>query len=349
MTYQLENHKLLNHLDRVNDWLCSQKVIPVTAEISPSSRCNHRCLMCGYDYLKHARGVMPEDLLIKCASDLSENGVRGLVFAGDGEPFLNKALLKAMQAARKWNADIAVSTNGALLQSTDVPFLVDNLSWIRFSVNGIGKSYAKVHKCKESDFDCVLKNIERMVQTKNQMKSGITIGVQMVLLPDNIDDADRLSGVMKDLGVDYFVMKPFYHKQENEYGHSFSMNYYDYKAYLNKIAEKKTQGFYCAMRWDTLDNLTRKYDVCMGWPFFVYVRTDGELYPCIARQGEDDISLGNLGVQSFLDIWNGESAEGVARSMSLINVAECQPNCRHHSMNNFLWDLTRATPHVNFV
>jgi len=349
MLYPLENHKLLQHLPLVLDWLKDKPIKPITVEISPSSNCNHRCLMCGYDYLGHTRGVMPGDSLVRISHELAEYGVKGIVFAGDGEPFLNPALLDAIIVAKKSGADVAISSNGILLFQKHLSTIVENLTWFRFSVNGVGDSYAKVHNCKKDQYKIALNKIQALVGEKRKQDSSLTIGVQMVLLPENIDDALILAKTVKDIGVDYFVMKPFYFNKNNQYGHNFSLDYNNYLDYFDEIERLSTNDFYCKMRLETLENKDRNYHKCLGWPFILYVRSDGELMPCLAHQGNESLSLGSLLKKSFFDLWTGDRKKQIIEIMEGINVQNCQPNCRHHNINQFLWEISQNIPHKNFI
>ena len=39
-------HKILNHFDKLQKIAAGQTVFPITVEIDPSNRCNHRCQWC---------------------------------------------------------------------------------------------------------------------------------------------------------------------------------------------------------------------------------------------------------------------------------------------------------------
>lgn len=350
MSLELENHKLKWHLDRVAQWLSGDPVVPVTAEISPDSRCNHRCRMCGYEYLGHKRGRMPEAVLLKAARELPAAGVRGLVFAGDGEPFMNRATIPAMVAARKAGADVAASTNGALLTEKDFPAIAENLTWVRFSVNGgTPEAYAEVHRCGPETFEQVLSGIRGLVDEKERRGADLTVGVQLVLLPENIDTVENLAKRVRETGADYYVMKPFYHHAENPYGRDFTMDYGNRRDTLENVETHSRDGFTAKMRWNTVASTQRTYTRCIGWPFFIYVRTDGKVLPCLARHGEDRLVIGDLSEADFLKIWESDRKKEVAEVMAGIDVSECQPNCRHHAINRFLWEITHPGTHSSFV
>lgn len=347
---QLERHKLHYHVDRLAAWSRGEKIVPVTLEISPSSVCNHRCLMCGYEYLGHQLGVMDESLLLRVAAEVVQAGVRGVVFAGDGEPFCNRSLPRAIDLLHYAGVDVALSTNGALLSDARIPQLADQLTWIRFSVNGTtAESYGRVHRCAPENYEQVLRKIERLVKEKQRRQGAVTVGVQLVLLPENIHGVEEFAKRIKGIGADYLVFKPFYFNGNNQYGGDFSLDYRAHAEALTAAEALSSTTFHCRMRWETLSNSARTYRQCLGWPFFYYLRTDGEVFPCLARQHEDVLSLGNLNDVSFDEICRGDRCNSVSETIAGIDVATCQPNCRHHSMNTFLWDIRHPDPHKDFV
>lgn len=347
---QLELHKLHYHVDRLAAWSQGEAIVPVTVEISPSSVCNHRCLMCGYEYLGHQLGVMAEPLLLKAVEGVVAAGVRGVVFAGDGEPFCNKSLPRAIDLLHLAGVDVAVSTNGAVMPDDHIPQLAGQLTWIRFSVNGTtAESYGRVHRCAPENYDLVLRKIERVVVEKQRRQTPVTVGVQLVLLPENMHGVGEFAQRIKDIGVDYLAFKPFYFNGNNRYGGDFSLDYRAHEAELAGAEALSTPTFHCRMRWETLNTAERTYRRCLGWPFFYYIRTDGEVFPCLARQGEDDLSLGNLNDAAFPDICRGDRRGAVTEAIAGIDVTTCQPNCRHHAINTFLWDIRNPGSHKNFV
>ena len=66
---------------------------------------------------------------------------------------------------------------------------------------------------KESSYDRVCQNIRDMVEIKNNLK--VTIGMQMVLMPEDADQIIPLAKLGKQLRPDYAIIK---HCSDNEDG-----------------------------------------------------------------------------------------------------------------------------------
>ncbi len=348
----LDGHKLTYHPDRVADFAAGAEVAPIYVEISPVANCNHRCLFCHYNYLGH-KGKFPKNRMLTLVDELAKAGTRSLVFAGIGEPTLNSETVTAIERAKALGVDVAMSTNGALLKNDDLPILAKNLTWIRFSFNaGTTQSYAKVHQTKEADFDKVIANIRALVETKKAIGSEITIGVQFILLPENKDDVIAHADKMKEIGVDYFVVKHFYEHDENEYNPDMSFLTDEFLDALSKSAKALNgNGFSCIVR--SHENLSKKrvYDKCYGLPFIVYIREDGEVYTCFSYQHDKKTSLGNIFEKSFAEVWSGtQKKDAIDYINDCIDKNSCQPNCRHHQINNYLWELKHPSiQHLNFI
>ena len=78
---------------------------------------------------------------------------------------------------------------------------------------------------KESAFDRVCQNIKDMVEIKKRDKLPVTIGMQMVLMPQDGDQILPLARLGKELRPDYAIIK---HCSDDEDG-GLGINYDDYE------------------------------------------------------------------------------------------------------------------------
>ena len=348
----LDGHKLKFHPGTVADLLEGSDVFPVYAEISPVAHCNHRCIFCNFNYLGHT-GKFPTGRMISLVEELAEAGVKSLVFAGSGEPTIHQDTIPAIENAKRSGLDVAMSTNGVLLDNKAIEVIVRDLTWIRFSFSGGSpENYAAVHNTRESDYELVLNNITKMSVMKERTDSSLTIGTQLMLLPENKDYVVSQAKIMKDCGADYFVVKHFYESETNEYSAGNSFPSGELVASLREAAACISNDTFSFILRD-VDHLdrSRKYTNCLGLPLIVYFREDGEAYTCFFHQHDENTSLGSVVNQSFRELWE---SDGKKQAISYINDKidknKCQANCRHHQINNYLWDLKHNQPaHVNFI
>ena len=78
---------------------------------------------------------------------------------------------------------------------------------------------------------------------------------------------------------------------------------------------------------------------------------DGSVYSCSAYLLDDRFKLGNIGEESFSDIWTSDrkmqNANFVANEL---DIAECRVNCRMDQVNRYLDNVVNEnTPHFNFI
>ena len=347
----LAGHKLHYHLERLLEWQQDKDVFPVYAEIGPTSLCNHRCLMCGYEHLGHRNQSLEHERMMDLVDELHRSGIRSIVFAGDGEPLLNKATIPSIQRAAHSDIDCALSTNGFLLKERDAEILSGSLKWIRFSINGGNKTaYSLVHRTSEEAFNVVINNVRMMTQVKRQRGHGITIGVQCVMLPENMDSVSELAVTVKESGADYFVVKPFYPVEKISY-RSGDIHNDAIESLRHELKSMTDDNFNADIRLRELESNSgrRVYDKCYGINFIVIVTSNGDVYSCLPQIGDDRFKFGNIYENSFSEIWSGERKKAVMDFIDSFNKDTCQPNCRNHRINEFLWDLKHPHLHKNFI
>ncbi len=348
--FELDGHKLLYHPQALVDFLSGKNIKPIYAEISPSANCNHGCIFCHYEYLGH-KGMFKQGRMKTLIDELKDSGIKSMVFAGTGEPLINQETVPSIAYAKEKGIDVALSTNGALLKEDDLGILAKSLTWIRFSFNsGNAENYAKVHKAKKEDYSLVLNNIQKLRVKKNELNADITIGIQYIILDDNKDFVVDCAKTMKKAGVDYFVVKYFYGHSKNQSGLNNDWLTDDFIKSLSRSAESLSdESFSFIVRSRSNISKDRFYKECYGLPFIIYIREDGEVYTCFSYQHDKKTSLGNIFEKSFSQVWSKRR-----KTIDYINKTYdkkmCQPNCRHHQINSFLWELKHPeVEHVNFI
>lgn len=361
--YGIDQQKLGLHPERVADWLrggldweTAKGIYPLYVEVSPHGGCNHRCTFCALDYMGYAPTTLEAGLLAERLAEMAALGVKSVMFAGEGEPLLARGITDVCRAAKRAGLDCSFTTNGVFLDETRQQALLPEASWIKVSCNaGTAETYAAVHRTKARDFDRVTANLARAVAYKRAQGLACTIGVQMLLLPENMDEAETLARLCRDvIGADYLVLKP--HSQHHL---SLDQRYRDLDytprvAELSAMAEAlSTPACRILFRAEAVSRAAKAkgYARCQATPFFwAYVASSGDVYSCSAFLGDARFRLGNIREQSFREIWEGE---GRRRNLELLrerlDIGECRLNCRMDPANLYLWRLRHPQPHDNFI
>lgn len=370
--YFMDGHKLPWHLDRVKDWLSGKRIAPIHIDVGLSKGCNIKCEYCfgvlqGNFYRKGSDVYFPREALLRYMKDAGEIGVRSMAFVGEGEPLLNPHVYEAIIEGKKAGIDIALGTNGILLDTGVVgEEALKNLSWIRFNISAASdEAYRRVHN--STKFSIAIEKIKFAVAAKINNNLKLTVGLQMVLTPNNIDQVVPLAKLGRELGVDYFVIKQCSDTVENALGVYKTLNDFDnYESILKEAENISSDDYNVIAKWNKITNKgERNYERCLGVPFLLYSSGDGKLYPCGAffDDKEEEYRMGDFVNQSFKEIIESDRYWEVVEKVKQIDVRnECYSNCRTHCINEFLWDLKKGNTsldncepvghppeHINFI
>lgn len=351
---RIDSHKLIFHPERVSQWLKDEVVCPIYVEIGPSGACNHRCIFCALDYLGYKNQFADTSLLKDAISDMGASGVKSIMYAGEGEPLLHKDIGELILYTRKTGIDVSVTTNGVLFSKDLAERCLGTLSWIRVSLDaGRKETYSRIHRCSEDDFSRVLENLIQAVKIRQNRQYGATIGVQFLLLPQNYEETVILASRLRDIGVDYLIIKPF--SQHPMSGNTLDKNFHykDY-FYLNDELQKfSTDKFRVIFRIDTMrtiEDKKRVYEHCLGIPFWAYIDSSLNVWACSAYLGNANFLYGNLKENTFSEILQGERRRQIIKmAAEELDTSKCREACRLDKINRYLWELRHPHPHVNFI
>ncbi len=352
--YRIDSHKLLYHVSRVSDWLKGKTIYPIYMEISPSGACNHRCTYCALDFMEYQRRFLDAGILKERLSELGRLGLKSIMYAGEGEPLLHKEIAAIINYTKRNGIDIAITTNGVLLKKSLVEKILADVEWIKVSINGgTGDTYAKIHRTKAADFDTVVKNMSIAAEIKHKNGYKCTLGMQLLLLPENKDDVMILAGLARDIGMDYLVIKPYSQHMCSKTNIYSNIKYADY-LHLSDILEKlNTKDFSVIFRINTMkkwDKDRRDYKHCFASPFWSYIDAGGNVWGCSAYLGDERFHYGNIYENSFQEIWEGDKRRSSLRWVEEeLDINQCRVNCRMDEINRYLWELKNHPEHVNFI
>lgn len=349
---RMDSHKLMFHPIRVADWLKGRNIYPIEAEVSPSGTCNHRCTFCAVDYLEYKPMFLDKDIIIERLGEMGEEGLKSIILSGEGEPLLNKNTPEIISKTKSFNIDVAMSTNGVLLTKEISKEHLKDLSWIRFSVAaGETEKYKAIHRAKEGDFEKVIDNIANAVEIKRNQKLSTTLGVQLLLIPENADQVISMAKMFREIGIDYFTVKPFSKHPKSICSIDKSFDYQDYIEMENILNNLQTDTYKIYFRSKTMNKVTEKrgYNKCFGLPFFVHIDAKANLWPCIAYIGDEKLSYGNLKDSTFTEIWEGEQRKLVNAYFNKIDTSKCRELCRLDEINRYLYKLKNPGEHFNFI
>lgn len=352
--FRIDSHKLMYHVQRVSDWMNGSDVYPVYMEVSPIGTCNHRCTYCALDYMEYQPRYLDKDILKTRLTEMGRLGLKAVMYAGEGEPFLHKNISEIINHTKQSGIDVAITSNGVLFTEKLIRSCLASITWIKISINAATKeTYSKVHRTKEEDFDKVIENIRFAVEYRKANNLTSTIGMQLILLPENISEAVLLAKKAKEIGADYLVIKS-YSQHLKSITHQYeSFKYSDYlhlHEEFRKISDSRFNVIFRSNAMHKLEEKKRKYEKCLALPFWSYIDAGGGVWACSAFLGDERFLLGNINENTFEEIWKGERRKKVMEfAAKELDTTECRKNCRMDEINRYLWELKNPSLHVNFI
>ncbi|MBU1148439.1 MAG: radical SAM protein [Candidatus Omnitrophica bacterium] len=362
----LDGHKLNWHRDRVEAWLRGEKIAPITIDCALTRKCTYRCVYCYGQLQANDEKRMTMDVIFRFLDDAAEIGVKAVSFVSDGESTCSPYLYDAVTRGKANGLDMALGTNGYLLKEERLEEILSALTYLRFNVSAGGPGrYAHIMGCKEEHFYAVSDIIKKCVKIKRQKGLNVTLGLQMVLMPDFKDQIIPVVRLGKELGVDYVIIK---HCSDDEKG-SLGIDYSKYEVLEDILKQAESfsdEQCLVKVKWSKiLSKGKRRYSRCYGPPFIMQFSGSGLVAPCgmLFNRRYKKYHIGNIVDTSFKKIWKSKRYWDV---MDLIASDKfdartmCGTLCLQHKVNEFLWGLknkdvslgaaNKETPlHVNFI
>ena len=341
----LDGHKLALHKDRVDALLNGERVAPITIDCALTRRCSYNCVYCYSKLQENDEKRMTKDVIYRFLDDAAEIGIKAVSFVSDGESTCSPHLYDAILKGKENNLDMALGTNGYLLKDERLADILPALTYLRFNISaGQSKRYAEIHGCDIKCFEKVVNTIKLCVKIKRENSLDVTIGLQLVLMPDFADQIIPLSKLGHDLGVDYLVIK---HCSDDESG-SLGVDYSRYDEMIDLLKEAETysdKDYLVRAKWSKiLSGGKRKYEQCYGPPLIMQFSGSGLVAPCgmLFNNKYNKYHIGNIVDTSFKTLWKGKrywEVLDLIASDKFDAKKMCGSLCLQHKVNECLWDI----------
>jgi len=361
----LDGHKLAWHADRVKAWLAGERIAPITIDCALTRRCSYKCTYCYGMLQANDEKRMTLDVITRFLDDAAEIGVKAISFVSDGESTCSPHLYDAILRGHSNGLSMALGTNGYLLKDERLEDILPALTYLRFNISAADPArYAGIHGCPEQCFHKVMTTIRQAVRIKRERSLPVTLGLQMVLLPEFEDQIIPLAKLGAELGVDYLVIK---HCSDDEHG-SLGVDYTKYDRMVDTLKQAEalsTDKYMVRAKWSKiLSGGKRCYSRCYGPPFIMQFSGSGLVAPCgmLFNERYKKYHIGNIAETSFKELWKSErywEVVNLIASEKFDARTMCGSLCLQHKVNEFLWGLKNGEPmpepdgpapdHINFI
>lgn len=309
----LDSHKLSYHFDRVQAWENGERIAPISVDMALTRACGAMCSFC-YAMVQEPqeRSNIKTKEALNLLDDFAEIGVKSVSLISDGESTLSKAYVPFIQHAAKIGIDVGNATNGWEWEPEKIEQVLPYLTWVRFTVaGGTPQGYAKImFKSSENTevFDRAMSHIRYAVQLKKKLNLKVTLGIQMVLMPEFKNEILPFAKLALDLGVDYGVIK---HCSDDEFG-TLGVDYEKYEDMYPLLlsAESLSNDFTkIIIKWDKIkDKGKPSYKRFYGPQFLLQISGSGLVAPSgmFFNARYSKFHIGNFADERFKDIFKSD-------------------------------------------
>jgi MoaA/NifB/PqqE/SkfB family radical SAM enzyme len=309
----LDSHKLSYHYDRVQAWESGERIAPITVDMALTRACGAMCSFC---YAMVQEPQERSNIKIKDAlnllDDFAELRIKGVSLISDGESTISKAYIPFIQHAYNIGIDVGNATNGWELEPEKMEQVLPYLTWIRFTVAaGTPEGYSRImFKGPEHTdvFDRAMSHIKFAVNLKKKYKLKVTLGIQMVLMPEFKDEIIPFSKLALDLGVDYGVIK---HCSDDEFG-TLGVKYSEFEnlyPLLNSAESMSNENTKIIVKWEKIkDKGKPSYNRFYGPQFLLQISGSGLVAPSgmFFNARYSKLHIGNFTDERFKDIFKSK-------------------------------------------
>ena len=309
----LDSHKLSYHYDRVNMWENNNRIAPISVDMALTRACGAMCSFC-YAMVQEPqeRSSIKEIHALNLLDDFKEIGVKGVSLISDGESTLSKAYVPFIQHAHQLGIDVGNATNGWEWGPDKIDQVLPYLTWVRFTVAaGTPEEYSRImfKSSKETQvFERAMSHIKYAVELKRKKKLKVTLGIQMVLMPEFKHEILPFAKLAVDLGVDYGVIK---HCSDDEMG-TLGVDYSKYDEIHDSLMEAENlsnENTKIIVKWDKIKNKgIPSYKRFYGPQFLLQISGSGLVAPSgmFFNARYSKFHIGNFVEERFKDIFYSE-------------------------------------------
>jgi radical SAM protein with 4Fe4S-binding SPASM domain len=251
--------------------------LPVEYIVETTAKCNLYCPMCPRETHKQPKEDMTDAIFERLVQE-SGRSAEHMMLIGLGEPFLDKKIFDRIEYCDRHKVSTLLSTNGTLLdEATADRLLRTPLEHITLSFDGSTKESFEYYRLG-ARFEKVRDNFVRFARMKKERGAKVQVVAQMVRMERNWNEVDDFMRFWSNVpGVDQVRIKS------------------------DETNLMRPDSGHAASDW--------KHPCHYLWRGPMYVKHNGDVYPCCQSYMLDGAPVGRIGDKPLHEIWNSESMQ----------------------------------------
>ena len=324
---------------------------PWVVELDPTTACNLACHGCISASLLNQGGFKRERIK-EMAKEFAEIGVKAVVLIGGGEPMAHPEFGTLVDYFYENDIHVGVTSNGTLIHKY-LDSLAHRTKWVRISVDAgceeVFQQY-RPHASGKSQFNKVIDGMRELSKSRST-KLGFSFLVLEKVGSDktrneegknyvetNATDIYKAAQLAKDIGCDYFEVKPSFDPFHflNDTSNIMAEIIKDELRKSSHLIDDKFKIISPYTLNRTLEGekiQEKKYSRCLTAEMRTVVSPSG-VYVCPYHRGNKNLQIGDANTESFREIWEGKTRKEIMEKLDPRK--HCQFHCIRHNTNILL-------------
>lgn len=332
--------------DRETSALTVPESFPIIIGVEPGSRCNLHCTFCTLTQQRSSTAgndaFISEPLWHKLAGEF-ERDVESVIFAGFGEPTLNRRFHEMLIELDARNIPTSFSTNAISLPSRLLATLPKLRCLTHINVSIDSPDPAIYRKMRGGNLHKVLANVRKL----SCIKGSFVLSVSSIAMKSNIESLLAMPPLLRELGVKNYIVQSLFDQSEEGLGEALhglqgarahlhalerivresKINlHYELpgRISLETVAPTEAQTSYFVDLRKSEESRIASRRCMLPWQT-THIDSNGSVFPCCRAAAENSSSLGNLNNQTLSGIWHGRAYQNFRRA--LLGDGDCPAIC----------------------
>lgn len=315
---------------------------PLVVEWDTTEVCNLSCPGCISEDLVCNSTSFTRNRLLEIASELYDIGVKAVVLIGGGEPLAHPAVGELIEYLGKHDISIGITTNGCFI-SNYMDTIAEYVSWTRVSVDAATpETFNRLRPAKDGNnrfFEIIeaMRNLAKIKKGRLGFSYLIRTEADGFGITSNIDEIYDAALLAKNIGCDYFEVKPSYSYAGGQ-DHALVIHSRERmeqaREQIKKIQGLDTGSFKIYTAINLEDSLKcvesrqeKTYTDCPAAHLRTLICPSG-VFVCPYWRGKEPFRIGDAAKQSIQDIWNSK------RRTEVMNHLDPSTVCNFHCLRN---------------